>query len=262
MGVNFKTLTPAPPNAPKPKGGDIVEAHYTGWLSTKLGTKGKQFDSSRGLFKGPFKFALGRNEVIKAWDIGIAKMKVGEKALLKCTSDVCYGRDGAGPIPPNADLIFEVELLGIDGYKPNVFQSKKRGDGVRMMADAAEEEADDYTIAAAAGLVANPIMWVSLGFVATTGGGLPAEWGPLVGALEGISYLIVVGFAGASLFSKVTTGSGLPAGRGGLLGAAEGLSFLSIVAGIGVLATLVGQQDCVPNALPIADYSDKVNVCR
>ena len=261
MGVNFKTLTPAPPNAPKPKGGDIVEAHYTGWLSTKLGTKGKQFDSSRGLFKGPFKFALGRNEVIKAWDIGIAKMKVGEKALLKCTSDVCYGRDGAGPIPPNADLIFEVELLGIDGYKPNVFQSKKRGDGVRMMADAAEEEAD-YTIAAAAGLVANPIMWVSLGFVATTGGGLPAEWGPLVGALEGISYLIVVGFAGASLFSKVTTGSGLPAGRGGLLGAAEGLSFLSIVAGIGVLATLVGQQDCVPNALPIADYSDKVNVCR
>ena len=63
------------------------------------------------------------------------------------------------------------------------------------------------------------------------------------------------------LFKKMTTGSGLPAGPAGLLGAAEGLSFLSILAGVGVLALLVGQLNCVPNAFPLLDYSDKVNVC-
>ena len=126
MGVQMKTLKEAPPGAPKPKTGDIVMAHYTGWLKVGLGAKGKQFDSSRGGFgpfqKPPFKFALGRNRVIKAWDVGIAKMKVGETARLTATSDMCYGKDGAGPIPPNADLIFEVELVGIDGYQPSVFE--------------------------------------------------------------------------------------------------------------------------------------------
>ena len=85
-------------------------------------------DSSRGGFgpfqKKPFRFPLGRNRVIKAWDIGIAKMRVGETALLTATSDVCYGRDGAGPIPPDADLIFEVELLDIDGFQPSAFAKK------------------------------------------------------------------------------------------------------------------------------------------
>ena len=51
-------------------------------------------------------------------------MRVGETALLTATSDVCYGRDGAGPITPNADLIFEVELLDIDGFQPSVFAKK------------------------------------------------------------------------------------------------------------------------------------------
>jgi FKBP-type peptidyl-prolyl cis-trans isomerase len=126
MGVKIKTLVEAPSGAAKPKSGDIVLAHYTGWLKTGLGGKGKQFDSSRGgigpFQKPPFKFALGRNRVIKAWDVGIAKMKIGETALLTCTSDVCYGKDGAGPIPANADLLFEVELLGIDGYQPSLFE--------------------------------------------------------------------------------------------------------------------------------------------
>lgn len=131
-----------------------------------------------------------------------------------------------------------------------------------IIACAADGEEAPYTAAAAAGLVANPVMWVSLYSVATTGGGLPAGPFGLVGAVEGISYLVVVGFVGAALYSKVTTGSGLPAGKGGLLGAAEGLSFLSILAGIGVLLNLVGQESCVPNALPIVDYSDKVNVCK
>ena len=85
-------------------------------------------DTSRGCFgpfqKKPFRFPLGRNRVIKAWDVGIGKMRVGETALLTATSDVCYGRDGAGPIPPNADLIFEVELLDIDGFQPSVFAKK------------------------------------------------------------------------------------------------------------------------------------------
>ena len=128
MGVQVKTLKPAPPGAPKPKAGDIVVAHYTGWLKQGLG-KGDQFDSSRGGFgpfqKPPFTFALGRNRVIKAWDVGIAKMRIGETALLTCTSDVCYGRDGAGPIPPKADLIFEVELLGVEGYQPSLFEQQR-----------------------------------------------------------------------------------------------------------------------------------------
>ena len=94
-----------------------------------MGTKGKQFDTSKGGFgpfqKGPFKFALARNRVIRAWDIGVAKMRVGEIARLTCSSDLCYGPDGAGPIPPNADLIFDVELVAIDGYQPNVFEQQK-----------------------------------------------------------------------------------------------------------------------------------------
>ena len=113
MGVKIETLIAAEPGASKPKSGDIVVAHYTGWLKNQLGGKGEQFDTSRGGFgpfqKPPFKFALGRNRVIKAWDVGVAKMKIGETARLICTSDVCYGKDGAGPIPPNADLIFEVK---------------------------------------------------------------------------------------------------------------------------------------------------------
>ena len=126
MGVTVKTITPAPPGAVKPKTGDIVVCHYTGWLKRGFASKGTQFDTSRklGPFSKPFKFALGRNRVIKAWDVGIAKMKVGETALLTATSDLCYGRDGAGPIPPNADLTFEVELIGIDGFQPPSFSFK------------------------------------------------------------------------------------------------------------------------------------------
>lgn len=125
-----------------------------------------------------------------------------------------------------------------------------------------EDEVGISGLTASAGLVANLVMWISLYFVATTGGGLPAGPAGLLGALEGVSYLVVVGLAGASLYKKATTGSGLPAGPSGLLGAAEGLSFLSILAGVAVLASLVTQENCVPNALPLADYSDSVPVCR
>jgi peptidylprolyl isomerase len=94
----------------KPKSGDIVVVHYTGWL-----TDGTQFDSSVG--KDAFKFALGRGEVIKGWDEGLASMKVGGKRNLFIPAKLGYGVDGSGPIPPNAPLVFEVELLGIESSK-------------------------------------------------------------------------------------------------------------------------------------------------
>lgn len=88
--------------------GMTVTAHYTGRL-----TDGTKFDSSvdRGT---PFEFILGRGMVIQGWDLGFAEMSVGDKAVLHIPSELGYGSRGAGgAIPPNADLVFEVELLGV-----------------------------------------------------------------------------------------------------------------------------------------------------
>lgn len=95
-----------------PKEGQTCVMHYTGWLSNG-GEKGKKFDSSvdRG---SPFEFPIGKKRVIAGWDEGVASMKVGGKRTLIIPPELGYGARGAGGvIPPNATLIFDVELLAV-----------------------------------------------------------------------------------------------------------------------------------------------------
>jgi len=92
--------------------GKTVTVHYTGWLSV-AGKRGKKFDSSRD-HGAPFSFALGGGQVIAGWDAGVVGMKVGGKRVLVIPAAQGYGERGAGDdIPPNATLIFDVELLGV-----------------------------------------------------------------------------------------------------------------------------------------------------
>lgn len=96
----------------EPKTGQTCVMHYTGWL-WENNAKGKKFDSSvdRGQ---PFEFMLGMGRVIKGWDEGVSTMKVGGKRNLLIPPQLAYGARGAGSaVPPNATLLFEVELLGI-----------------------------------------------------------------------------------------------------------------------------------------------------
>ena len=104
-GMTIEHLTEG--SGPSPTAGDIVIVHYHGTF-----TDGQVFDSSvqRGQ---PARFPL--NAVIPCWTQGVQQMKVGGKAKLTCGPDVAYGAMGQGPIPPNATLLFEVELLQIEG---------------------------------------------------------------------------------------------------------------------------------------------------
>ena len=96
--------------------GKMVRVHYTGWLFDKSAAdnKGKKFDSSRDR-PGNFTFPLGVGRVIKGWDQGVQGMKVGGQRTLIIPSSMGYGARGAGSIiPPNATLVFDVELMGVE----------------------------------------------------------------------------------------------------------------------------------------------------
>ncbi len=111
-GLSFIIVKAAAADAKAPTKGSKIEVHYTGWLD-KNGALGNKFDSSvdRGF---PFKFNVGVGQVIAGWDEGVMLMKVGEKRRFFIPSKLGYGAYGAGNvIPPNADLIFDVEVLAV-----------------------------------------------------------------------------------------------------------------------------------------------------
>ncbi|KAL5287255.1 FK506-bp2 family protein [Megaselia abdita] len=92
-----------------PKKGQTAVVHYTGTLDN-----GTKFDSSRDRGK-PFRFSVGKGEVIRGWDEGVAQMSLGQRAKLVCSPDYAYGSRGhPGVIPPNATLTFDVELLKVE----------------------------------------------------------------------------------------------------------------------------------------------------
>ncbi len=105
-GLKIDKLTTGTGRAPKK--GELVTVHYTGWLAT-----GEKFDSSVDRDE-PFQFVLGEGQVIGGWDLGVAAMKIGDKVKLTIPPHLGYGAGGyPGAIPPNATLIFDVELLAI-----------------------------------------------------------------------------------------------------------------------------------------------------
>lgn len=113
-GLHCEILTHAPHGAQQPKKGQTVIVDYTGWLEEN-GEPGKKFDSS--VDRGQrFHFPVGVGMVIKGWDEGVLDMKVGEKRRMTIPATLAYGPKGfRGVIPPNANLIFDVELFEISG---------------------------------------------------------------------------------------------------------------------------------------------------
>ncbi len=107
-GLQIEDTTPG--TGAEAKAGQTCVMHYTGWLWVN-GAKGAKFDSSHDR-NSPFSFKLGKGQVIRGWDEGVAGLKIGGKRTLIIPPDLGYGARGAGGvIPPNATLIFEVELV-------------------------------------------------------------------------------------------------------------------------------------------------------
>lgn len=112
-GLTFEDTTPG--SGDTAQAGQRVRVHYTGWLydPTATNSRGKKFDSSRDR-GAPFRFNLGAGEVIRGWDEGVAGMQVGGQRLLTIPPELGYGARGAGGvIPPNATLVFDVELVAV-----------------------------------------------------------------------------------------------------------------------------------------------------
>jgi len=111
----FKSETLTPGTGEAAKSGDTVLVHYTGWL-----TDGTKFDSSRDR-GSPFRFTVGAKRVIAGWDQGVVGMKVGESRRITIPPELGYGARGAGGvIPPNATLVFEVELTSIESWRAGI----------------------------------------------------------------------------------------------------------------------------------------------
>jgi FKBP-type peptidyl-prolyl cis-trans isomerase FkpA len=109
-GLQYEDTVPG--TGAEAQAGQHVRVHYTGWLYNN-GVKGAKFDSSKDR-NDPFEFGLGAGMVIKGWDEGVQGMKVGGTRVLVIPAQLGYGARGAGGvIPPNATLMFEVELLGV-----------------------------------------------------------------------------------------------------------------------------------------------------
>lgn len=110
-GLEYEIIQEGAGESPKP--GSMVTVHYTGWLNKNDQPSGQPFDSSHNRHQ-PFTFQIGVGMVIKGWDEGVMGMKIGEKRRLYIPSALGYGTRGAGAvIPPNAALIFDVELINI-----------------------------------------------------------------------------------------------------------------------------------------------------
>ncbi len=112
-GLQYEDTTPG--SGAEAVAGQNVSVHYTGWLldAAAPNGRGRKFDSSKDRGQ-PFQFSLGAGQVIRGWDEGVQGMKVGGTRVLTIPADLGYGARGAGGvIPPNATLVFEVDLLAV-----------------------------------------------------------------------------------------------------------------------------------------------------
>uniref|UniRef100_A0A7S3K5U6 Uncharacterized protein n=1 Tax=Aureoumbra lagunensis TaxID=44058 RepID=A0A7S3K5U6_9STRA len=137
------------------------------------------------------------------------------------------------------------------GFAPIVNRLPSSPNRIIAVRASENEESTELAIYGGLGSAASLVVFISEFKLKTTGCGLPAGPGGLYGAVEGISYLAIVGIIGASITTKIKTGKGLPPGPFGLLGAAEGLAYLAALTGIIVLFLQIQEYGYIPNAVPV-----------